>query len=145
MKKWQIGCGALAVITIVVVVAAGWWVYGEFRIHQVEIRNESAETIYVHGEPLDVCPAILIAAGTTVAYRDGRLLCKRPSITFSFIDMEDIGCSWTEAQRTQPVIVRRDFISCHGAIPTFVSPPWATSISTSVSTPRAYPTPTPDR
>ena len=141
MNKWKIGCGALAALAIVVVVAAGGWVYGEFRTHEIEIRNETRDTLYVRSgnEASAVCPVTLIAVGTTGTFKDDSFLCKKPRLTFSSPSFgDDAVCDWDDADENQPVLVTDTSVSCSRT-------PIPTPFSTPLSPPHRFPTPTPDR
>lgn len=124
---------AIAVVTLFLVVVAGFWAYRQFGPQRVQIRNESDWTLYVGAHPKTVlCPTIFVAPRSVAQYGD-TWICRRPDLEFVSPSIE-IACEWRAARRNQPVVVTHDSVSCHpGVIPTPISPP------------RPFPTPTPGR
>ena len=137
--NWKHILVGLGLALVVLTGASVWWIYRWLQPQEIHIQNESVETIYVYGDPQDICPAMLIAGQSNAVYQDDWFLCRKPRLTFSSPLIGAIDCEWQTADEAEPVVVTDTSVSCSSVrVPVFLTP-----ISPPSSNPRHFPTPTP--
>ncbi len=124
VRRPVIGCGAVAVLAVVLAAAGLTWLYLEFRPDELVIENRLPEDIRVGANPAaeKLCEITIVRAHTKDSYR-GNWLCNHPAVvefrTSMFIDT----CTWEEARRAEPVVVTTDGANCSTRGPVTLSPP----------------------
>jgi hypothetical protein len=137
--NWRRIVLAGAVVSVSRIGACGWFAYHWIQPREIEIRNNSRETIFVRGTPEDICPATLIGGEADGVYKDDWFLCREPRLNFSSPLIGTIECDWDQASQARPVVVIDVSVSCSEArVPVFLTP-------ISPPAPRHFPSPTPER